>query len=313
LKEENLLNKKNITMTSPLITPSALLTLYGAEELIILDASNSATSKERYAREHLEGALHIDLETEIANIEPDVSVGGRHPLPSLENFSNTLTRFSITPSSHIIIYDEESGGNAAARLWWMLVAVGHEKVQVVDGGYQAAKAVCFPLSSIVEQASSPVEVEQASSTVEVEQVSTTVHNQKYTCEKWLLPLVTMEDMNKIINNENYLVVDVRSKVRYDGITEPIDLIAGHIPGAVNSFYMDNIDSNGFFLPPEVLKEKYSKIMGNLKPENVIFHCGSGVTACHTLLAIASAGLEIPAIYMGSWSEWSRNNRPMVLR
>jgi thiosulfate/3-mercaptopyruvate sulfurtransferase len=280
------------TNLSPLISPNALLDLYGTEGLIILDASNSATSKERYAREHLEGAFHFDLETQIANIEPDVSVGGRHPLPSLENFSNTLTRFGITSSSHIIIYDEESGGNAAARLWWMLVAVGHEKVQVVDGGYQAAKAAGFLISS---------------------EIITPQTTQKYICEKWLLPLVTMEDMDKIVNNENYLVVDVRSKVRFDGITEPIDLIAGHIPGAVNSFYMDNIDSNGFFLPPEVLKEKYSKIMGNLKPENVIFHCGSGVTACHTLLAIASAGLEIPAIYMGSWSEWSRNNRPMVLR
>jgi thiosulfate/3-mercaptopyruvate sulfurtransferase len=225
-------------------------------------------------------------------------------LPSLENFSITLTDLGITPDSHIIIYDEESAGNAAARLWWMLVAVGHEKVQVVDGGYQQAKAVGFPITSIVEQASSPVEVGQASSTVP---------NQKYLCEKWLLPLVTMEDMDKIVNNENYLVVDVRSKVRYDGITEPIDLIAGHIPGAINSFYMDNIDANGFFLPPEVLKEKYLRIMRNFPAENVIFHCGSGVTACHTLLAIASAGLEIPSVYMGSWSEWSRNNRPMVLR
>jgi thiosulfate/3-mercaptopyruvate sulfurtransferase len=277
---------------SPLISPSALLDLYGTEGLIILDASNSAWSKERYKKEHLEGAFHLDLETQIANIEPDVSVGGRHPLPSLENFSITLTDLGITPDSHIIIYDEESAGNAAARLWWMLVAVGHEKVQVVDGGYQQAKAVGFPISS---------------------EIIKPKPNTKYISEKWLLPLVTMVDMDKIVNNENYLVVDVRSKVRYDGITEPIDLIAGHIPGAINSFYMDNIDANGFFLPPEVLKEKYSKIMGNFPPENVIFHCGSGVTACHTLLAIASAGLEIPSVYMGSWSEWSRNNRPMVLR
>lgn len=277
---------------SPLITPNALLDLYETEELIILDASNSAWSKERYKKEHLEGAFHLDLETQIANIEPDVSVGGRHPLPSLENFSKTLTDLGITPNSHIIIYDEESAGNAAARLWWMLVAVGQEKVQVVDGGYKAAKEAGYPISS------------------EIIQPKTVA---KYICEKWLLPQVSMLDMDNIINDKNYLIVDVRSKVRYDGITEPIDLIAGHIPGAVNSFYMDNIDANDFFLPQEVIREKYKKLFGNYPAENVILHCGSGVTACHTILAVASAGMEIPSIYMGSWGEWSRNNRPMVLR
>lgn len=280
------------TNLSPLISPTDLLSLYGTEGLIILDASNSAWSKERYKKEHLESAFHLDLETQIANIEPDVSVGGRHPLPSLENFSKTLTDLGITPESHIIIYDEESAGNAAARLWWMLVAVGHENVQVVDGGYKAAKEAGYPISS------------------EIIQPKTVA---KYICEKWLLPQVTMLDMDNIINDKNYLIVDVRSKVRYDGITEPIDLIAGHIPGAINSFYMDNIDANGFFLAPDVIREKYEKLFGNYPAENIILHCGSGVTACHTILAVASAGMEIPSIYMGSWGEWSRNNRPMVLK
>lgn len=279
-------------MISPLISPNDLLALYGTEGLVILDASNSGWSKERYAQEHLEGAFHLDLETQIANIEPDVSVGGRHPLPSLENFSKTLTDLGITPNSHIIIYDEESGGNAAARLWWMLVAVGHEKVQVVDGGYKAAKEAGYPINSKIIYPKS---------------------TQKYICIKWLLPQVSMLDMDNIINNNDYLIVDVRSKVRYDGITEPIDLISGHIPSAINSFYMDNIDANGFFLPPEVIREKYEKLFGDYPTENVILHCGSGVTACHTILAVAYAGMEIPSIYMGSWGEWSRNNRPMVLR
>ncbi|OGU60110.1 MAG: sulfurtransferase [Ignavibacteria bacterium GWF2_33_9] len=277
---------------SPLISPQELLSLQNDTHLFIFDASNSAASKARYSQEHLQGAFWIDLDTEIATIDPDLSKGGRHPLPSLENFSATLTKFGLKPEHKVIIYDEESAGNAAARLWWMLRAVGHEYVRVVDGGYQAAKSAGYSLSN-----DKPIH-----------------HNsQKYICNSWNLPLVNMQDMDEIIKDDSYRIVDVRVDFRYKGIMEPIDLIAGHIPGAVNSPYPDNLDKSGFYLPKDEMKAKYENIMKGYSPDKVVFYCGSGVSACHSILAIAHAGLSIPKIYMGSWSEWSRNNRPMILK
>jgi len=109
------------------------------------------------------------------------------------------------------------------------------------------------------------------------------------------------------------VIDVRDKNRFDGLTEPLDLIAGHIPGAINVPFSENLDENGFYLSAEKLAKKYTEILGFVKPENVIVHCGSGVTACHTLLAMDYAGISIPQLYVGSWSEWSRNNKLIVTK
>ena len=108
-----------------------------------------------------------------------------------------------------------------------------------------------------------------------------------------------------------IIIDVRESERYRGVVEPIDKIAGHIPGAVNLPFSENLDEKGFFLPQEILREKYLETFKDQASENIIVHCGSGVTACHTLLAIAIAGLDIPNLYVGSWSEWSRNNLPIV--
>ena len=115
-------------------------------------------------------------------------------------------------------------------------------------------------------------------------------------------------VENVSQNPNYLVVDVRDKERYDGISEPIDLVAGHIPGAINIPFTENIDQNGLFLKPHELRNKYETLLGEIKAENIIVHCGSGVTACHTLLALEYAEMKIPRLYVGSWSEWSRNNK-----
>lgn len=121
---------------------------------------------------------------------------------------------------------------------------------------------------------------------------------------WLLPVSSLEDVENELTNESSSVIDVRDSYRYKGESEPIDLVAGHIPGAINIPFSENLDENGNFLKPEILKEKYQKLLEN-KPEKLIIHCGSGVTACHTILALAYAGFEIPNLYVGSWSEWSR--------
>jgi thiosulfate/3-mercaptopyruvate sulfurtransferase len=129
-------------------------------------------------------------------------------------------------------------------------------------------------------------------------------------EQWRLPTIEMNEVEAVSQNPHYLVVDVRDKERYDGITEPIDLIAGHIPGAINIPFTENLDQHGLFLQPKELKNKYEAIFGDVTGENIVVHCGSGVTACHTILALTYAEMESPKLYVGSWSEWSRNDKPI---
>jgi thiosulfate/3-mercaptopyruvate sulfurtransferase len=274
--------------TSPIITSEDLLKLSQTEDIVLIDAS--AGSKARYDQSHLAGALFADVNADLANIG-DFAKGGRHPLPAAEQFARVLQKFGISEDSHVIVYDDKMGGNAAARLWWMLKAIGHDKVQVIDGGFDAAVKAGFPISSAVE---------------------TPKHAAPYPVGSWILPLSDIEEVESVAKTGDHIVIDVRDANRFAGLTEPIDLIAGHIPGAMNIPYTENLEADGTFLKPEVLKEKYTKALASVKSENVIVHCGSGITACHTLLAMDYAGLPVPKLYVGSWSEWSRNNKEMVL-
>lgn len=270
---------------SPIIEVDELLKIYKNPAVMIFDVSNSRNAKANYETEHIEGAFFIDLNTQLADIKTDISEGGRHPLPRIETFAKTLTSLGITKNKHIVIYDDKNGSNASARFWWMLKSVGHEKVQVLNGGLNQAKENYFPMSSKIE--------------------ISTKDSEPYQVGKWNLPTIAINEVENISQNPNYLVVDVRDKERFEGKNEPIDLIAGHIPGAINVPFTENLDKNGLFLKPNQLKKKYKTLFGEIKTENIIIHCGSGVTACHTLLALDYAEIEIPKLYVGSWSEWSR--------
>lgn len=276
---------------SPLINPEELLQLSNTSEFILIDARAGINAEENFKNEHLKGARYIDLNKDLATVENPAN-GGRHPLPSLEKFSQVLSKLNISPSSHVIIYDDKNGSNAAARFWWMLRAINHEKVQVLNGGLQEAIKAGFPVSS---------EIENFKST------------ENYPIVKWNLAVADIDEVEKARNNDQNIVIDVRDKNRFDGLTEPIDLIAGHIPGAINVPFSENLDEDGFYKSAEVLAQKYTEIIGNKNPENIIVHCGSGVTACHTLLAMDYAGLPIPKLYVGSWSEWSRNDRELATK
>lgn len=273
---------------SPIIEVNELLRIYKDSDVMIFDVSNHKNSKINYEAEHLEGAFFIDLNTQLADIKNDYADGGRHPLPEIENFAKTLTGLGITKEKHIVIYDDKNGSNASARFWWMLKSAGHEKVQVLNGGLNQAKKYNFPLSSKIENVNK--------------------HSMPYFFDKWILPTIEMNDVERMSQNPDYLIIDVRDKDRFDGKTEPIDLVAGHIPNAMNIPFTENLDGSGLFLRKSELRNKYQKLFGKLDPENIIVHCGSGVTACHTLLALDYAGFEIPKLYVGSWSEWSRNNK-----
>ena len=274
----------------PIIDAAELLKIYQNENVIIVDASTGKNAEENYKKKHLDKALYIDLNSQLAAIPDNFADGGRHPLPSIEKFATSLQQLGITNNSHVIVYDDKNGANAAARFWWMLKSIGHEKVQVLNGGIQAAEKVDFPINN----------------TIKIPKVV-----DAYKFEDWKLPTAEINEVENNSQNQNYIVIDVRENNRYRGESEPIDLVAGHIPGAINVPFPTNLNDNEEFLSQTELKEKYQKIFGDIKAENIIVHCGSGVTACHSLLAIAYAGLEIPKLYVGSWSEWSRNNKTIA--
>lgn len=273
---------------SPIINASELLSIFPNEQLLILDAGNLAS----YEAKHLQGALYVDLNNDMAEVPANAANGGRHPLPDITKFVMKMQHLGVSDDSHLIVYDDKNASNAAARLWWMLRACGHEKVQVLNGGLQAAEACGIPMRSGME---------------------VTSHQGNFTAPHWTLPLSDMEEIRKVSNDTNYKVIDVRDAYRYEGISEPIDLIAGHIPGALNLPFSMNLDEAGLFKSPDELKSLYSEFLSGTDPHHTIVHCGSGVTACHTLLAMDYAGLTIPKLYVGSWSEWSRNENEMVLK
>lgn len=275
---------------APVIKAEELLQLKKQKELVLIDARAGKDARDQYIQNHLAGALFVDLEQQLATKTANAANGGRHPLPTPQKFATVLNALGISPNSHVIIYDDKNGSNAAARFWWMLRAAGHEQVQVLDGGMNAAVAAGFPVSSKEEQPG----------------IART-----YELTEWKLPQANIEEVEQAAQQDDHLVIDVRDAYRYNGESEPIDLVAGHIPGAVNIPFAGNMDKNGFFLPPEELLKKYQAALENKKPENIIVHCGSGVTACHTILAMDYAGLEIPKLYVGSWSEWSRTERPVA--
>ncbi|WP_293298417.1 sulfurtransferase [Pedobacter sp. UBA4863] len=276
---------------SAVIQPKELLELkVQKKKFILIDADGGG--KERYLANHLDGAYFVDLKTDLSAIQKDTKNGGRHPLPLPRVFAQTISELGITPKTHVIIYDDKNAANAAARFWWMLTAVGYENIQVLNGGFKAALNIGFPSNAPINI---PTAVPMDNS-----------------ISDWKLPLVFIDEVEKASKTKSKTIVDVRAKNRYDGLIEPLDLIAGHIPNAINIPLTENLDELGFFKEPSFLQEKYSEVFKDKASGDIIVHCGSGVTACHTLLAFAYAGLAVPNLYVGSWSEWSRSENEMIL-
>ncbi|WP_027385102.1 sulfurtransferase [Epilithonimonas caeni] len=269
----------------PIIEVSELLGLSEKQDLKIFDVRTGPDAKFEFEKKHLDNAVYVDLNSDLAEID-DPKFGGRHPLPKFENFIKTLGKLGIDKEAHVVIYDDKNGTNAAARFWWMLRAVGHKNVQVLNGGLQFAENQNYPLAF------------GENSYPETEYISDFTD--------WQLPQVQIDEVKKATLDPDSVIVDVREAQRYQGITEPIDLIAGHIPNAKNYPFSDNLDENGLFKSPETLRNVYSELFEKYDKSKITFHCGSGVTACHSLLALDHAGFDIPNLYVGSWSEWSRN-------
>lgn len=272
---------------SPIISHDKLSEIINDPSLVIIDARSGEAGKTHYQQGHIKGALHVRLNEDLSDIKEDLSDGGRHPLPSPQQFGNLLGQLGITPESHVVVYDDKGGANAASRFWWMMTALGHDKIQVLDGGILAAIDTGLPMSEGIEQS---IEVED------------------YPADSWKLPLTDIVEVEEKAKSEDSMVIDVRAPFRYNGESEPIDPIAGHIPGAINIPFASNLAASGSFCSARELKQKYEGVTTGKSKDNIIIHCGSGVTACHTILAMKVAGMDMPKLYVGSWSEWCRRDK-----
>jgi thiosulfate/3-mercaptopyruvate sulfurtransferase len=253
------------------------------------DLMNLTAGREGYAAAHLPNALFADTEAQLSGAKRGAggAFRGRHPLPELDAFIETLRAWGVNDDTQVVAYDAH-GGMFAARLWWMLRWVGHQAVAVLDGGMAAWQAQGLPLTS--EVAAKP----RGTIGLRASLVST----------------VSADEVLANIGSGERTVVDARAADRFRGENETIDPVGGHIPGAKNRFFKDNLQADGRFREPQQLRADFADIVDD--PRKAIMQCGSGVTACHNLLALEVAGLPGAALYPGSWSEWcAEPKRPVA--
>ena len=243
------------------------------------DLQNEQWGRDQYLTAHIPGAVYASLTHDMAGVK--TGSNGRHPLPSIEALSVTLGRLGIGRGTQVIAYDQDSG-MYASRLWWLLRYAGHDAVAVLDGGW--AKWVR--------------ESRPARGGEEVPRPATFVASARPDMS------VGVDEVTRQLDNPKTLLVDARAAERYEGRIEPIDRVPGHIPGAVNHHYRSNAGDDFTLLSPEELRERFLKVLGSHAPSQAVMYCGSGVTACHNLLAMTHAGLPGARLYAGSWSEWS---------
>lgn len=252
------------------------------EPLVILDVRHDLKDPEegprRYAAGHVPCAQHAHVDRDLSS--PPRPGTGRHPLPDVDDFVDTASRWGIGRDVQVVCYDDW-GGAWASRAWWLLRYYGHERVAVLDGGFPAWVAAGQPVS------------------IEAPKVA----RQRFPGHPGAMPTVTTWEL---MTRAPRCLVDARAPERYRGDVEPVDPVGGHIPHAINLPFAHNTDKDGRFLPREVLREKYLGALAGLPPQDAAFYCGSGVTAPHDILAMHIAGLPGAALYPGSWSEWIRN-------
>lgn len=270
-------------MHQTIITAEILHAHLGNPDWVIVDCRASLADldygRRAYAERHIPGAVHAHLEEDLSG--PIIKgATGRHPLPTVEALSAKLAAWGIGEGVQVVVYDDRSGG-IAARLWWMLRWLGHDAVAVLEGGWQGWLSRGFPTSNIAE--TPKARVFQAQPRPDM--------------------LVDVAGVEAIREDTRYKLVDSREQVRYEGREEPIDPVAGHIPGAVNLPFAKHLDANGHFAAKEILRENWLEILGDTAPQEAVVYCGSGVTACFNLLVMAEAGLDGAKLYPGSWSEW----------
>jgi thiosulfate/3-mercaptopyruvate sulfurtransferase len=251
------------------------------------DLADYESGRRAYNEAHIPGARFVHLDLDLSG--PKTGLNGRHPLPHALGFGLRLGALGIDDDKQVVAYDA-SGGPYAARLWWMLRWVGHTAVAVLDGGWEAWLRAGHPVTS----------------------EKTVIQPTMYTLRPRPEMTVDVSHISAHLKDQRVQVIDARSPDRFRGQNETLDPVAGHIPGAVNRFFKSNLNEDGSFKDPLALQQAFRDLLGGgREPSSVIHQCGSGVTACHNLLAMEHAGLAGSRLYPGSWSEWvSDRSRPV---
>jgi thiosulfate/3-mercaptopyruvate sulfurtransferase len=275
-----------------LIDTRELSSRAGRDDFVIFDCrfdlANVHWGDAQYAESHLPGARHLHLDRDLSG--PVTAHSGRHPLPDPDAFARRLGELGVDQDCQLVAYDQGNGGHAA-RLWWLARWIGLTRVAVLDGGFAAWRAAGLPLETAV-RARAPRNLAP-----------------REKADAWL----TSAQVDALRARPGHLLVDARGAERFAGRNETIDPVAGHVPGARNRPFLDNLGADGRFLAADELRRRWTMLLGGLPPSRVIAMCGSGVTACHNLLALEHAGLEGARLYAGSWSEWIRDPaRPVAI-
>jgi thiosulfate/3-mercaptopyruvate sulfurtransferase len=262
------------------------------QPLLVLDCSfdltNPAAGEQAFALTHIAGSHYVHLDRDLSSAK--TGFNGRHPLPTRDDFVATMSRLGLKPETQVVAYDN-AGGMYAARLWWMLRWLGHESAAVLDGGFTAWKAADKPATD--------------------DRTATSVPS-NFVAGNSLVRVVNYSELRSQINQtEALLVLDARAPDRFRGENETLDPVAGHIPHARNHLFKNNIGADGCFKPATELKAMFEPILAGRSPSELVNQCGSGVTACHNLLALEVAGLAGSTLYPGSWSEWCAQSDTLI--
>lgn len=284
-------------MFKTLISADQLATLLGQTDLLVVDCRhdlmNASFGSDAYMQSRIPGAIFVDVEKQLAGRH--TGQNGRHPLPEIEAFRAFVAGLGVQPTTQVVVYDSQSG-QSAGRLWWMLRWIGHAQAAVLDGGWACWAAAGHPVETGAPSAAARPS-----------------HAPAPTPDTAPAPTVDVQGMIANLASRAYTVIDARAGARYRGETEPLDPVAGHIPGALNRPFQDNLQPDGRFKPAAMLRQEFSALLGPVAPQAVVHQCGSGISACHNLLAMEHAGLSGSLLYPGSWSEWCADPaRPVAI-
>jgi thiosulfate/3-mercaptopyruvate sulfurtransferase len=274
-----------------LLSPAELEQHLDDSSWIVFDTRHDLMDPEKgrraYAAGHIKGAYFLHTDEDLAG--PRTGKNGRHPLPDLDVFAEKINRCGVAPGVQVVVYDDMAG-NFAVRLWWMLRWLGHEETALLDGGFPLWQKEGRPIDSQVPPP----------------------RKGAFVPRPHLGNVVDAHFVERFREDPALKLVDARAAERFKGVQEPIDPVAGHIPGAVNRFWQKNLQADGRFKAPEALRAEYLELLESTPPADTIHMCGSGVTACHNIFAMAYAGLPEGRLYPGSWSEWcSDPSRPIA--
>jgi thiosulfate/3-mercaptopyruvate sulfurtransferase len=259
------------------------------------DLAQPEAGRSMYQQAHIAGALFADLDHDLSAksgaARADAASGGRHPLPSRARFGDWLGERGFTNTMQAVVYDRQ-GTNYCGRLWWMLRWVGHEAVAVLNGGFQAWQVA----GGATDTGTAPPK-----------------DAAPFTVKNSLVHLIDAASVNTALGRAGQTILDARGAARFRGELEPIDPVAGHIPGALNRPFGENMDASGLFKPAAQLRREFEELLGQRSPAGVVHHCGSGVSAVPNVLAMEIAGLGGSALFAGSWSEWCSDPARPVAR